>query len=455
VTDLANGGTKTAERGRRDGMSLLILGAAIYLTVGLVFLQKLSFSMTDFKVVYFSARCLTQHCDPYSMEEMRRLFYADPEFSVEGRPGVQLVVERYFYPPMTFAVTAPLAVLPFGAAESIWIFFSTVSYLFGAFLMWRLAARSSPIWSGVLVGFLLANSVWLFMIGNAAILSTGLCLIAAYAFIEKRWELAGVVLLVISLLLKPHSVGPVWLYFALASSSLRKRAMQALALIVLVSIPVLLWTGSVAPHWLSELRGNASFFASHGSYADPGPRSGIDHDIDPVVELQSVVSVLWERPALYNTITYAICAVLLLIWIGATVRLKPTHENAWLGLAAVSALAMLPLYHRQHDARLILLCIPACLALWAEGGRRGQCALAITGASFFLLSDLGTVLRIGLVEPWLKLQGGISGKILTVFLGRPAQLSLFCLALFYLWVYARHAWGPGASSPSSPEIKPA
>ena len=101
---------------------------------------------------------------------------------------------------------------------------------------------------------------------------------------------------------------------------------------------------------------------------------------------------------------------------------------------------MLPLYHRQHDARQILLCIPASLALWVGGRKADRWALMLTTGSIFLLSDLGAALRIGLIEPWIKVQTGWWGKFVTILFGRPAQLSLFLLGVYLLWLYAGRAW---------------
>lgn len=441
-------GKAITQRRMRSGATIAITGVVIYLLAGLVLLGKLPFAMTDFRVLYFSARALTQHSDPYSVDEMQKLFHASPQFNVEGYPGVQLVIERYVYPPMTFAFTAPLALLPIGIAKIVWIVTGNLAFLLSVYLIFIVGSRRSPEWAGVLCALLVAGSAWLFMIGNAALVSTGLCVIAVYTLVERRWEWVGVVLLAVSLIFKPHCAGPIWLFFLLATPIFRKRALEALAVVVLMCAPAILWTSHVSPHWLSEERGNVAYFAGHGHYDDPGPNSGIGHDIDPAVNLQSIVSIVVSTATTYNGITYAICGVLLLIWIAATLRMQATGENTWLGLACIAAMAMLPLHHRQHDARQILLCIPACLSLWVEGRRLGVWAIGLTTAGFFLLGDLGTALRIGLIEPWLKLQTGLFGAIVTIFLGRPAQLSLLILTLLFLWVYCRRAWGyAGTTTP--------
>jgi len=77
-----------------------------------------------------------------------------------------------------------------------------------------------------------------------------------------------------------------------------------------------------------------------------------------VLDLQTVISVFRNDPRIYNPASYLICGLLLLAWIFVTVRSRPSRARVWLALAAISALSMLPVYHRQYDAKLLLLTVP-------------------------------------------------------------------------------------------------
>jgi hypothetical protein len=437
---------KGARRHSRDGLSILLLGAAIFLLCGVGFQLKLRYAFTDFKGVYFSTQCLIDHCDPYSPAEITARMGTSPLFIVPGHPGNQLVIAHCVYLPTAFGIVAPFALLPFAQAAFLWQIAGAGMFLFAAFLVWRMSPAVASLPAAVLVAALLVNSIWLFLIGNSAMLSTGLCIAAIWMLIEKRHEYVGVLLLALSLMLKPHNTGLIWLYFLLAGGLYRKRARQAFVWVLVLSIPTLVWVSAASPHWLLELKANKDFFAVHGGMDDPGPASGVGSMIDAVVELQSVLSVFWDNPHFYNPVAYLLCGVLLLVWIAATRRLPATPQNVWLALAAASALTLLPLYHRQHDARLILLCIPACVSLWAARGKVGWAALTLTSAAIVLTGDIASALRIAMVEPWLERQAGLMGSVLTVLFGRPAQLSLFCLAVFYLWVYARRALAADAKA---------
>jgi hypothetical protein len=87
-----------------------------------------------------------------------------------------------------------------------------------------------------------------------------------------------------------------------------------------------------------------------------------------VIDLQSAVSVFRDDPRIYNPVSYLVCGALLLVWSVSTLRSRFSQSRAWLALAAVVPLTMLVTYHRPWDAKLLMLTVPACAMLWAEGG---------------------------------------------------------------------------------------
>ena len=108
---------------------------------------------------------------------------------------------------------------------------------------------------------------------------------------------------------------------------------------------------------------------------------------------------------------------------------------------------MLPVYHRQNDAKLLLLTIPACAMLWAEGGLIGWIALLMNTAGFVLNGDLPWVILLSL-EGTLHLSGTeLSNQILTVVQVFSVPLTLLAMGIFYLWVYVRRCY-EHASTPA-------
>jgi hypothetical protein len=114
----------------------------------------------------------------------------------------------------------------------------------------------------------------------------------------------------------------------------------------------------------------------------------------------------------------------------------------WLALASIAAISMLPVYHRQYDAKLLLLTIPACVMLWAEGGVLGRIALLVNTAGFILTGDLTWAILLGLIGHLHLAATGFSGWLSTALQVFPAPLMLLVMAVFYLWIYARSSSRP-------------
>jgi len=425
---------------RSDGMILLLLGAAAFLFHGSALEVTSPYSMVDFKSVYYGARCLVQHGDPYKASEVRRVYRADA-VKLPADPNRDYLFEQLasvgINPPTTLFFLTPMAVLPFGPAHILWIALTAGGLILAGFLMWDVGAGFAPLLSGVLIGFLLANSEIVFMVGNTAGIVISLCVVAVWCFLEDRFVPVGILCLAVSIAIKPHDSGLVWLYFLLAGAIYRKRALQTLLVTVVLCVPAVLWVSMAAPNWMNELHSNLMNSLAHGAYNDPALAATGKYALNMVISLQSAISVFRDDPRIYNPVTYLLCAPLLLVWVFITLRFRSSPARAWLALAAIAALTMLPTYHRPHDAKLLLLSVPACAMLWAEGGRMARFALLINTAAIVLTGDFPWMLLTGLKDNLHIPATGISGQILTAIWVFPTPLTLLLMSVFYLWMYAR------------------
>jgi hypothetical protein len=421
---------------RRDGLILLFLGALAFVILGIGWQRISPIEMGDFKVVYYGARCLIQNGDPYNERDVSRVYHAEErELPFDSEMDTQAIT-RFFYPPTAFLFTVPFAAMGPGAGKILWLVLSAGSLILAAILTWDLAAAFAPVLSGAMLGFLLANSFWLFMIGNSAAIAVSFCIIAAWCFFRERFALAGILCLAISLAVKPNDAGLVWLFFLLAGGTLRKRALQTAAVFVALSLPVVLWVTHAAPHWPQELKANMSSFTGVGGMADPAATGMAGRNMDSVVELQSAVSIFFSEPGAYNLITYGICLPLVLVWAFLTLRMKAGRSRNWLALAVIAPLTMLPSYHLQHDAKLIMLCIPACAMLWAKRGWIGWISMLITGAGIVVNGDLFSGARVLLTRPFIVPKPNFTSRLTTVLLTRQAPLMLMAMAVFFLVIMA-------------------
>jgi hypothetical protein len=427
-------------KARFDGLLLLILGSTIFVLLGLVGEWISPCSMVDFKGVYFPARCLLQYSDPYAESELLRVYQEEGGDRPSDSAGLRRIVTLYVNLPTAFLLTVPFALLSWGPAHFLWMFFTAASFILAAYLMWNLGANDAPLISGGLICIFLSGSELLLEVGNTAGITVSLCVIAVWCFLKERFVPVGILCFALSLAVKPHDVGFVWLFFLLAGGLFRKRAVQTLAVTVVLSLPVILWVSHVAPHWIPEFDANLHTISTYGNMNDPGPEV-----VNPTLHgatsigLQTVFSVFRDNPRIYNPATYLVCAPLLLGWMLVTLRSRSTEAKAWLALAAIAALSMLPIYHRQHDSRLLLLTFPACAMLWAEGGAIGWLALLVNAAGVVFTGDTPMQL-LGYLAVWLHASTtSLLGKLLTVLFARPAPLVLLIIGFFYLWVYVRRS----------------
>jgi hypothetical protein len=423
-----------ATKARSDGLYLIFLGAAIFVSMSFLLVLVGKAPLHDFRTSYYGGACLLQRCDPYSEADIERLYSKEvPLPTVPDRN--RIVVTRNIYLPSTFPFTAPLALLPEQFGLDIWVFVIAASFLLASFLIWRVCTPGASTLAGFLISFCVANSGSLVYFTNPAGFVVPFCILAALSFVFDRFVVAGVACLAISLAFKPHDGGLIWLYFFLAGGVYRKRALQTLATIAAFSLPALIWVSYVSPHWMQELSANLSAFSGIGDMNDPrGP-----HGACMMTNLQTVTSFFWDNSRAYNLASYLICAPLLIVWVWITVRVRSTRDNAWLALASICALSVLPIYHRQYDAKLILLAVPAFATLWSRRGRLGWAALAVTGVAVFFDGDFTWVAILQFTQKLHLYPNGPYSPGMTALLDFPVPLSLLAMTTFYLCVYWRSA----------------
>ncbi len=257
------------------------------------------------RLSYYGARCLLQNRDPYNESQLKSVYLAEggENSSNSAAPNkVPRVVALQLYFPTAFFCMAPFALLPSSAAYLLWAGFTVATFTLAAFLIWTLAQDYASSIAFYLIAFLLANCGILFAGGNPAGLAIGLCIVAVWCFFENKYVYLGVFCLALSLELKPHDTGLVWLYFFLAGGAHRKRALQTLALTVALALPAFLWVFHISPHWMHELSANLSVTSAPGEINDAIHSSISRNGGGTIIDLQTVISVFDEDPRFYNAV---------------------------------------------------------------------------------------------------------------------------------------------------------
>jgi hypothetical protein len=446
----------TKPTSRRTGLTLLILGSVLFVWLGCSFERVSPVSLVDFKSVYYGTRCLLKHCDPYSASELQRFYIADGGESQSGQSRLRQTVVLYVNLPTAFSFLTPFAILPWGPAHLLWMAVTAGSFILAAFLMWDLAAEYSAVVPAALLCLFLVTSEMLLEIGNTAGIVVSFCAIAVWCFLRSRFVPAGILLFAVSLIVKPHDAGLVWLFFFLAAGAQRKRAVRVLMVAAILGLPALFWVWHVAPNWLQELHANMLTTTMHGRINDPGP-AGVDPRMHGaiLVSLQTILSVFIDNPRFYNAITYPICAPLLLAWLVVTVRKRLSFSQSCLAVASITAFSMVPIYHRQHDTRLLLLTVPAFAILWAQRGSTRWIALIVGFAGAFFTGDMPLQFLAILAGRFGASTDSLFGRILTVVLERPAPLALLAMSVFFLWAYIRSVYHPGLAADRPSDVSSA
>ena len=419
---------------RRIGVALILMSGCISLWWGFSIAQAGN-HWVDFRAVYYGTRCLLDHRDPYKVSDFEDVYRTEKGAPPHEAKLAHQTVTLYVNVPTTLVLVAPFALLPWGPAHLLWIALTAGVFFLAAVLMWDIGARYAPRISLALTCILLVNCESFFAACNTAGITVGLCIIAVWCFVEERLVVAGVMCLGLSLAMKPHDGGLIWLYFLLAGGVFRKRALQSILVTSILGLSAYLWVSHVAPDWWQEWRTNLWTISQPGGINEPGPASPTAHASATVIDLQAAVSVFRNDPRFYNAVSYFVCGSLLLAWTVRTLRGSGSRLQVWVGLSAVMALTMLVTYHRPYDAKLLLLTIPACAMLYAKGGRLGRMAAALNGAAILFTGDLvltTLVIIAGKVHTSIT---GLGEKLLTLVLIRPASLALLAIAIFYLWAY--------------------
>jgi hypothetical protein len=115
-------------------------------------------------------------------------------------------------------------------------------------------------------------------------------------------------------------------------------------------------------------------------------------------------------------------------------------------MAAIAPLSLLPVYHHLYDAKLLLLTVPACAMLWAEGGTPGRIALVVNLAGFVCTGDVSWTILLRIIVSLGSVTAGMPAwtqRAMQVF---PVPLLLLSMSIFYLSIYFSRS--SKAASPS-------
>jgi hypothetical protein len=398
--------------------------------------------MVDFQGLYYPTRFLLQGHDPYNRDQLRAYYRQEATHHPPGFLDHPEWDKIHVNLPTASLVIAPFTLASWYPAQAAWTLVLALLLLAASDSIWRVSAGDAPRLALLLVCFMLANSIVLFGGGNAAGPATSLAVLGVWCFLRSRHLALGSLCFAVGLLLKPHDVGFLWLYFLLSQGVQRKYALRALAITAVASVASWLWIVRIAPSWFSEWSANVAVSATTGGSNDPGP--GASGGI--IIGLQAVIALFRDVPVFYTSLTWIICVPLLLLW-GATALHARGRAYGWLAMAGIVPLSLVVTYHRPYDAKLLLLSIPACAELWRRGGPLARWAVALSTTAIILTSDLPLFVLQSVGDTLASTQTGWAALAIKMALVRPAPLVLLAMSMFYICLYVKAVWSPNVTSP--------
>ena len=400
----------------------------------------------DFVPVYAGARCLLHGCNPYDPSQLEPDF-----FQAGGKPSdlPSWQIDVPVYPPSTFLVLSPLALLRFPVARLLWFLLNGCLFVTAAGLILSICPRSHRWLSTTLVSFFLVTAGILLVLGQPAVFAISLVIIGSCLFLRGDLVPLGAFLFLLSLALKPQIGGFLVVYFLVQRIYWRYAASAlAGAAVLLLCAGLILGHHPHSAGWASTLRANLSATLSPGGSADPRPanRQAIGDE-----NLQALTSIFVTRAGQFNAAAYAIFLGLFGAGIVGVLRANRGPELHLVALGALSILTLTPVYHRFYDTRLLLLSIPAVVIVFQK--RR------VLGAVIAVLTVLTTISVQYRVQIFLLQQGKwqnvLGNKFLFILLLRQQNLILLTLFFLYLAAIFSVRFSNAASMESYPVHEPA
>jgi hypothetical protein len=337
------------------GILILLAGAEFFWRGPVRFAENSSFN--DFISPYIQSRAWMQGLDPYSPENLVRLWPSGAQrfdFLVMDLADGSLVRKRGIptaYPPTALVLITPVAVLPWRIAHLVWLAIGLLAYAVTvasvrslAHLPWR--ARRTYVFLALALA--LAPFHTGLAAGSIVIVAVAASVAGMWAAEHQRNALAGV-LLALAVGLKPQ-IGLPFVFYCLLRRRWRVTAIVAVGIATLSALAVLRLAMSGTPWIQNYLYDNRVLF-SYGSLGDFTEKDPIRLGL---INLQVVTDTILRNRVLANVLALAIAGTMGVMWLFLLNR-RGRQTDHLLPLGAITVLSLLPVYHRLYDASLLIL----------------------------------------------------------------------------------------------------
>ena len=331
----------------------------------------------DFEPIYGSIQCTLSHSNPYSIPDVQAALISHGADASRYTSSFWQT-HALLYPPLTYYLLSPLALLNYPAAGLAYFWVSALTIIAGCFLIIRLSPPYARTVVVLGVSAVLMTSSVLLRLGQVSTLTIALLVMGTVLFANRKYPILAAILFLFAAGLKPQLVMPLMVYFCLPRFT-RKYALGALAAFVLVSAAA----GLALAHQPSSAHWVADLTAEVHSAVPFGPGARIDTGL---IDLKSLTSLVSGSPYVYQSFDLLVFATIILVLGFGFFRTEENQERDWIYIAALSFFTLLLTYHRTYDMRIQILSFPALGILWRRSIRLAGILTVLSALSMFSTS---------------------------------------------------------------------
>lgn len=354
---------------------LIFLAAAEFVMRGPVRYLRERSNWNDLSQNYTASKLWLQGKSPSDPENFVALW------KQEGHSRLDITdIRTHLAPPLGgLVVLAPVAALPWKMARIAWMLLLSISV---AATIWSLAQAAGFAWTDLRSLTFIAACLALapfqtgLASGNATIFVIGLCALAIWAARDRRDTFAAV-LFGIACAVKPQ-LGAFLVFYYLVRKRWRLFS-TAVATTLVLNLIAVLYLQLRGASWLQDYLRNARGFVSANHIDDFTTDNPARFTL---INLQVPFFSITGHSSSANWLAFGVTLALICAWIYWTIKRKD-NVSELLCLGAISAVALLPVYHRFYDASLLAVPLSWCIVN-AFGSSKMNARLSLMPMALFL-----------------------------------------------------------------------
>jgi hypothetical protein len=317
----------------------------------------------DFAVVYASARTFAAGKNPYDSAALESSWLQ----ANQGHPDDPNPLDLALYPPTTYLLLSPLALLDWNHARWVWLLINLIGVAVLVVTLTRYWPQKLPPWSAACVAaFILGFGPIHTGItkGQLAVVVTA---ILALAFVAQARHavVPAAILIGLAASLKPQIAAPVIvLYLVQRQWNAITIVAGVTSLLLCMAAIRLSWAGVSSVHWVGSMLGNISLAAQPGGVYDSSPTNPLAFQL---LNLAPLLRRLTANQA-------AIALLLAAVGIVVCYFLWKRAQSDSTAFATVCVLGLVLLAHRYYDAAVLVF-----VFAWALCWKKTAGWIAIAG----------------------------------------------------------------------------